>query len=283
MALIQDTGVTLKRLDFSESSQVLVIFTREHGKVRAIAKGIKRSTKTRFATAIDLLEVGDMVFSVRQPRQETLAIITEWKQRQALAGLREKLARLYAGQYAAEVTAALTVDWDPHSGLFDGLLVVLQELCESEVVLEAIVAYQGLLLREIGSWPELEVCVACRRPPSAEGDLWFSSFEGGLLCRDCEPGFAEKRLVDRRAVDWIRGHGTRDDSAGGGSNMATREPPPVARGKPCHPAPPVARGKPCHPGVAEAAFAVLNYHIAHLMGREPLLASKLVPARKGSP
>ena len=250
MALIADTGVTLRRLDYSETSQVMVFFTRGHGKVRAIAKGIKRSTKTRFAVGVDLLEVGDMVFSVRQPRQEALAVLTEWKQRRAMAGLREKLNRLYAGQYAGEITAAMTEDWDPHPELYDGLLAALETLCEADAVLGPVVEYQCLLLRQIGFWPELEVCISCRRPPAGQGNLHFSALEGGLVCRDCEAGFVEKRMVNRRVLENIR----RRVAASG----------PAADGE-----------QPVAPAI-EGAFDVLNYHIAHQMGREPLLASKLV-------
>ncbi|MFQ5491439.1 MAG: DNA repair protein RecO [Phycisphaerae bacterium] len=88
MTSIRDQGIVLRRLDFSESSQVLVLLTRDHGKVRVIAKGIKRSTKTRFGTAIDLLDVGQVVLSVRAPRQEALATLTEWDQSRSLLGLR---------------------------------------------------------------------------------------------------------------------------------------------------------------------------------------------------
>ena len=47
-----DQAIVLGRLDYSETSQVHVLFAREHGKVRAIAKGIKRGTKKRFAAAV---------------------------------------------------------------------------------------------------------------------------------------------------------------------------------------------------------------------------------------
>ncbi len=53
MATIRDHAVALRRYEYSETSQVIVFFTRDHGLVRAIAKGIKRSTKTRFAAAVD--------------------------------------------------------------------------------------------------------------------------------------------------------------------------------------------------------------------------------------
>ncbi|MCP4592924.1 MAG: DNA repair protein RecO [bacterium] len=250
MASIKDTGVTLRRLDFSESSQVMVFFTRAHGKVRAIGKGIKRSTRTRFAVGIDLLEVGDMVLSVRQARQEALATLVEWKAQRALAGLRERLGRLYAAQYAAETTTALLEDWDPHPLLFDGLLTLLDGLCTAEAVLPPTVAYQALLLHQVGAWPEFAVCVACRRTPATEGDLYFSSHEGGLLCRDCEAGHPERRLVDRRGLPLLSGSESPEDA------VTTRVP---------------GEGS-----IVEGVFSLLNYHLAHQMGREPLLACKLV-------
>ncbi len=61
MALISDRAIVLRRLDYSETSQILALFTREYGQVRVIAKGIKRSTRSRFAVGIDLLEVGQVV------------------------------------------------------------------------------------------------------------------------------------------------------------------------------------------------------------------------------
>ena len=264
MALIHDNGVTLRRLDFSETSQVMVFFTREHGKVRAIGKGIKRSTKTRFAVGIDLLEVGEMVLSVRQPRQEALATLTEWQSRQAFAGLRRSLTQLYAGQYAAELTSELTGDWDPHPALYDGLVNLLAVLCEASAVLEPVVGFQRLLLEQVGFLPEFDVCVACRRAPAADGDLNFSALEGGLLCRDCEPGFVEKRVVDRQILGVVRGdggkhghasvdHGTRSDATAPG-----RAPPE---------------------SVIRTAFELFNYHLTHLMGRESVLAAKLLPER----
>ena len=105
MALISDSAVVLTRLDYSETSQVIVLLTRAHGKVRAIAKGIKRGTKKRFAAGIDLLDVGQVVVSSRYERGPGLATVTEWKQTRSLSGLREKLFRIQGAQYVAEITA----------------------------------------------------------------------------------------------------------------------------------------------------------------------------------
>ena len=247
MSLIHDEAVVLGRLDYSETSQVLVLFTREHGKVRAIAKGIKRGTKARFAVGVDLLDVGHVVFSSRGERSETLATLTEWKPSRSLWGIREKLFRIQAGQYAAEITAHLTEDWDAHADLFDALVAMLVALTDASEPLDLVTKYQLALLDSIGSLPRFDACVLCGR----EEDLThFSSFEGGLVCRHCEPGQVEKREVSARTVKALRASIVQDDHCSQSSGTPGSTPAGV--------------------------FTVLNYHIAHLMGREPLMGSALV-------
>lgn len=192
MSVFADRAVVLLRYDYSETSQVVALMTRDHGVVRAIAKGIKRGTKTRFATGIDLLDVGRVVLSSRREKRDKLATVTEWKQTQSLNGLRDKLFRIHAAQYAAEITGHLIEDWDPHPALFDHLLAALTELAEADEPLATIVRYQRGLLSEIGSLPRFEACVACGR---GENLTHFSSREGGMICRDCEASQIEKHGV----------------------------------------------------------------------------------------
>ena len=240
MSSISDQAVVLTRLDYSETSQVIVFFTRGHGKVRAIGKGLKRSTKKRFAVGIDLLDVGNLVVSVRHERPAGLVPITEWTQTRVLSGLREKLMRNYAALYASEITAKLTEDWDPHPPLFTALVDTLSALSEvDDDVLPVVVAYQRAVLEAAGSLPLFDVCTLCGRT----GDLThFSSFEGGMICRHCEPGQVEKREILPATLAILR------DGAEHGTTVGP--------------------------------FGVLNYHISHLMGKAPTLADKLVPAAR---
>ncbi len=270
MALLSDRAIVLRRLDYSETSQILALFTREHGQVRVIAKGIKRSTRSRFAVGIDLLELGHVVWSARADRPQNLGILTEWKQVNAFVGLRERLERLHAAQYAAEITAELTIDRDPHPTLFDHLQLFLGKLSvvscqlpvlssqlsvvspqssvlspESSQSLASLCEFQRSLLIEIGLMPQGENCVGCRSaitPDGAEG-AYFTSHEGGLLCRDCEASYVEKRLVSPGAIRVLSGDLVDDPLAG-------------------------------------EVFALLNYHISHLMHKEPRLAKFVLPAAR---
>ncbi len=239
--------MVLRRMDYSETSQILAFLTREHGLIRLIAKGIKRSTKARFATAIDLLELGEAVWSSRADRRQNLALLTVWKEVRAFVGLREKLDRLYAAQYAAEVTAELTVEFDPHPELFDRLIDFLGVVADSEESLRHLCTYQRDLLEQIGLLPRGDACAGCQATlaTSFAGRVYFSSHEGGLLCRDCEPSYVEKRLVDAATA--------RATLAGAVSAS-----------------------------VAIEGFDFLNYHLSHLMHKEPKLAEFVVPAARRS-
>jgi len=261
MSLIRDEAVVLAKHEYSETSQVLVLFTRQHGKVRAIAKGIRRGTKARFAVGTDLLDVGTVVVSSRQERSATLATVTEWKQTRSLSGLRETLGRLRAAEYAVEITAHLTEDWDPHVGLFDALLSTLTELSEALEPLTLVVAYQLRLLDAIGSHPRFDACVLCGRRNEL---THLSAHEGGMICRHCEPGQVEKWAVSPRTLEAVRR----------ATKHTLPEPRTSARADPGD----SRASDSASSSSAESAFGLLNYCIAHLMGREPLLAAKVVPS-----
>ena len=232
VALVKDMAIVLRRLDYSETSQVLAVFTRQHGQLRLIAKGVKRSTKTRVATGIDLLEMGQAVFSLRAGKEDNLATLTEWRQENGFAHLRHDLARLYAAQYAAEITSQLTELHDPHTALFDALTQFLDALAQGEVI-ATLVTYLWSLLQEIGLRPDLSRCASCGRPVEDRGPLYFSSREGGTICRDCEPAMVEKRRIT----------------------------PAVARA--------LAGGDQGDRSVALSAFDLLDYHFTELMSRPP--------------
>lgn len=239
MPTIKDEAITLKRLDYSETSQVLVFLTRENGCRRLIAKGIKRSTKKQFAAGIDLLERGQVMFVSRSQSDTSLGTMTEWRQLDAYIGLRSDLQRLYSAQYAAEITGAMVEESDPNAGLYDALRDLLGSLTCGIAPLLLLVQYQCALLRSAGVWPDLGRCVMCDKPAPPGRAGYFAVHQGGLVCRDCEPGVVEKRKVLGTTLDALR----------------------EAR---------------LTPESAQDAFDLLNYVISHIIGRQPTLARYIV-------
>src|SRR5687768_10236753 len=129
MSLAHDRCICLRKFDYSETSQILTLFSREHGILRVIAKGAHRRTKagaSKFDGGVDLLEVGHAVFR-HDPARE-LPPLTEWSLREGHTELRRNLRGLYLGLYAAELVGRLIEEHDPHPELFDRLEATLTEL-----------------------------------------------------------------------------------------------------------------------------------------------------------
>ncbi|RIK64853.1 MAG: DNA repair protein RecO [Planctomycetota bacterium] len=265
MALIKDTAIVLRRLDYSETSQVLVMFTRAHGQLRVIAKGVKRATRKKASTGIDLLEMGGIVFSQRPGSEGGLAIMTEWRQIENFPLLQRDLSRLYAAQYAAEVTAQLTEVNDPHVGLYDSLARLLSDL-GTRSALAALVTYLWQMLREIGLVPELSRCMGCGSPIVRDSVVYFSSREGGAICRDCEPSTVEKRRIEIRVLTLLQG--LRNLAADGAPPSEFADAPRDDRTSD-------------REAALKKAFELLDYHLTETMGKQARLRGPLMVILNG--
>ncbi len=118
--MTRDLAICVRKHDFSETSQILTLFGREHGAVRVIAKGAFRRTKagnSKFDGGIDLLDFGECLYLHRANRD--LHTLTDWKQLDGHLALRRSLPGLLLGQATAEVLGHLLADGDPHPDLFD--------------------------------------------------------------------------------------------------------------------------------------------------------------------
>src|ERR1043165_1543557 len=166
MPLSNDRCVCLRKVEYSETSQILTLFGRQHGLMRVIAKGAHRTTKagaSKFGGGIDLLNLADALFT--DPTDRDLATLTEWSLRDGHLELRRNLRALYLAQYAAELVSLLIEEHDPHPDLFDHLQQLLQNLA-TPTLEQSFLACEIELLRETGYLPELTVCTSCGRQTS---------------------------------------------------------------------------------------------------------------------
>src|SRR5690349_4217207 len=186
MPLVSDRCICLRKVEYSETSQILLLFAHEHGLVRVIAKGAHRTTKagaSKFGGGIDLLDLADAVFT-HDPERE-LSTLTEWSLREGHLELRKNLRGIYLAQYAAELVAMLIEEHDPHPDLFDRLEHTVDELATPRAE-EAFLAFELDLLRETGYLAELVSCVSCGRDAAKSDATFFSPGRGGVVCRSCE-------------------------------------------------------------------------------------------------
>jgi DNA repair protein RecO (recombination protein O) len=172
-------AIVLRVIDFSETSCVATLFTRDFGKISGLAKGARRP-KSPFDAALDLLAVCRVVFLHKS--SETLDLLTEAKLERRFRAATRDLSRLHAGYYAAELMTELTDADDPHPALFDAADALLLGLDGDAQVRRSVLRFEMTALRILGHLPSLDVCVECgERVDSAERAA-FGQLVGGVLC-----------------------------------------------------------------------------------------------------
>lgn len=200
MALARDRCICLSRIEYSETSQILTLFGRSHGLLRVIAKGAHRKTKagaSRFGGGVDLLDIGDAVFTDRAEQQ--LATLTEWELLEGHLPLRRSLRALYLSFYAAELVALLIEEHDPHPELFDRLEQMLLELPTPRIE-QTFLSFELDLLRATGYLPELSACASCGGVLSEKSKLWFAPDRGGVVCDNCQKTATRRFPLDSQLL-----------------------------------------------------------------------------------
>lgn len=196
-------GLVLRTVDFSETSKVVTLFTRDFGKLGALAKGARR-LKSGFEVALDLLSVCDI--GVIRKASAELDLLTEAVLVRRFDGFRKDLLAYYAGCFVAEIVDALTAAHDPHAGLFELAVETLAQLEQGAPGTRglAICRFGLILLREIGLAPNFEHCVRCEATAELSVRTPISLPLGGLLCRSCSAGQKNLQYAQGATVQTAR-------------------------------------------------------------------------------
>jgi DNA repair protein RecO (recombination protein O) len=182
MSLYRDRGVVLRTYKLGEADRIVVLITSGHGKVRAVAKGVRR-TKSRFGGRLEpLSHVELLLYEGRELDIVTQAeIIEPWRL------LYEDLNRLAQGLAMAEATEQVAQEREPSEPLYRMLVGALRILAERAGPL-VVGAYYWKLLALDGAGPVLGCCASCGSGPPVAPLVAFDIAEGGALCRLCRRG-----------------------------------------------------------------------------------------------
>jgi DNA repair protein RecO (recombination protein O) len=238
MAAEKARALVLRTTDWSETSRIATLWTREFGKIRALAKGGRR-LRSNFENALDLLNVCDIVFL---RKSGGLDLLTEAQISQRFPRLRTDLQALYAAYYIAELLADATEDYDAHPGLFDEALATLSELGAPEIPTGLrLLRFEMVLLRELGYRPVLQTCAACAAPV-VEAPA-FSPSAGGVVCPGCRGRQRDRRPLSAPAWQLLQALGEAGDEW----------------------------RRPCDTAVRAELRRLLGQYVTYLLGRPPRL------------
>ncbi len=180
--LYRDVAVVLRTYKLGEADRIVVLMTEANGKVRAVAKGI-RKTKSKFGARLEPMSH----VRLQLYRGRELDIVTQAESVEPLSPMLSSLDRASQGMAAIEAVDQLGLEREPNPRLYRMAVGVLRTIATNPAPLNVPAFYWKLLAAE-GLEPQLDVCVRCGE---TEPDVQFVAFdlnEGGVLCRQCRSG-----------------------------------------------------------------------------------------------
>jgi DNA repair protein RecO (recombination protein O) len=184
MALHKTRAVVIGRRAFGESDRLVDFYTRDHGKVRGIARSARRP-RSRFGSALELFTLGEMVFF--DSGRSELVQVDHFDIVRPFVGVREHLERLGQAAWSVEVVARLSAERDSNPALFALLLRTLAAMEVSHRPIRVSVCFGLRAVDLLGHRPRIDRCVACGRlHPFPDAALDMTA--GGLICSACRAG-----------------------------------------------------------------------------------------------
>jgi len=177
----RDEGVVLRTTKLGEADRIVTILTATHGKVRAVGKGVRKTTSRMGGRLEPLSHVALLCW-----RGRGLDIVNQAERLDAFRPVRDDLGRLDAALALLEIADHATEEHAPAPELYAMVLGALRTLSHAPPAL-VLGAFCWKLLGLEGVGPSVDRCARCGQP----GPLVACSIEhGGLLCASCRRGQA---------------------------------------------------------------------------------------------
>jgi DNA repair protein RecO (recombination protein O) len=214
VTLFRDHGVVLRTYRLGEADRIVVLLTGDHGKVRAVAKGVRR-TGSKFGARLEPLS--HVSLQLWQGRSE-LDVVDQAEVVDTFRVVREDLARMAMGMSILEVADHLAQERHRDRPLYEMVVGALRALADDDrdPAMVAPAFFLKALVLE-GAGPILDECASCGEAPPAVDLVAFDMLAGGALCRRCRRG----RSVSPAALDLVR------RILGGSLGAVLSGPPPV--------------------------------------------------------
>ena len=191
-------AIVLKRIKLGEADRILTLYTPHLGKLKAVAKGVRRP-KSKLGGHVELLTYGTVMLA----RGRNLDIITQSQTISSFLPLRDDLWRTSRAIYAADLVDCFTAEQVENYPVFKLLLDTLHWLCQTPNGEFPLRYFELHLLAYVGYRPKLGQCLGCNSHLQPTTNF-FSVSGGGILCPKCHDRESLARPISVNALKVMR-------------------------------------------------------------------------------
>ncbi len=192
-------AIVLRHADWGEADRLVTLYTREQGKVRAVAKGARKITSRKAGHLQPFTRV-----KLQLARGRDLLVVTQAETLEAYLPLREDLLLTGTASYVVELLDRSVYEEESgNPGLFRLLANTLARLAAGNDAWLVVRYYEMRLLDFLGFRPQLFSCANCERQVQPEAQF-FSFMAGGVICPRCGQGLPNLASISMEALKYLR-------------------------------------------------------------------------------
>lgn len=194
-------AINLKSYNLSECDKIMVMYSKEKGLIKGVAKGVKKP-KSKLGARMDLLVANKLMLY----KGKNLDTICEARALNTFKNSRQDMNKLFYSMYISEIVNNFGVEDDPSSSeIYDLFYKALEKVADSKnkkELLISVIKFQLKIMQISGFGVELDTCLCCREQILAE-NMYFSSKMGGVVCEECNEHFGIKTKMHHKLRDFL--------------------------------------------------------------------------------
>ncbi len=194
-------AINLKAYNLSEADKIIVMYSRDKGLIRGVAKGVKKP-KSKLGARMDLLVANKLMLY----KGKNLDRICQAEALNTFQNTRRNMDKIFYSMYISEVVSNFGVEDDPCSGeVYDLLYKALEKISNASGTVEmmiAVIKFQLKMMQISGLGVELDCCLCCGEHVGAE-NMFFSSQMGGIICKACNANYRLRSVMHYKLRDFL--------------------------------------------------------------------------------
>lgn len=195
-------AINLKSYNLNDADKIIVMYSKENGLIKGVAKGIKKP-KSKLGARMDLLVAN----TLQLLKGRSLDTIIQAQTVNNFKKSREDFDKLVLSSYVSELVVNFGEGSESASEeIYELLYKALTYISEAETKKDALIAvikFQLKLLLIMGFCVELDTCLCCREQILDE-EMYFSSTMGGIVCAECNKTLGVKLKMHNKIRDFLQ-------------------------------------------------------------------------------
>lgn len=189
-------GITLKTYNLSDYDKIFIIFSKENGLVRAVAKGVRRPTN-KFGGMLEPMNINKILLK----KGKNLEQIYQCEIINSFQNIRKDYDKLIYTLFLFELIVNFLHEGEVSENIYNLLTYTLEYLDKTENILAVIIWFEIIFLKFVGYENNYNNCYTCQKDLS-DKYLGFDIYSGNIFCNECMDD--NSRTIDINLLNIIR-------------------------------------------------------------------------------